>query len=698
MFKRFKGAGKAFSDAMKNTVAPGGALDALIQLFSDNQLQVVLLSWIPVHFGPYLNTGLVAVDMFITTAIATLITTILKIFWVIAEVLFKLKPDSDKLSIKVEYYRLDHWGERCINPHYVALAWLISRQAKDQKSGSFRMMVLDEYIAQEDLKQKWVEMSGALKKAAEKGSQDSLVKADSGGSFLVDNEDECKLYDFSIIPRDSSSITIKHDGHEFVVLYDEDEAKEDNDNNNNNNDKSSSVMHSTAEPPLFIHLDENDPAAATATVEWYYNWLLKVSLEYKQYQARHRKRSRYEIATEDCYWYCVQNLHCSRGLSAVALDRPQELLLKQDLETFLKDRDFYARLGIPYKRGYLLSGRPGCGKTSLVHAISASYNRDLYYLNLKTIKDDHALQSAFSSAPKNAIIVFEDIDAQSTIVHSRASKFAHSKKVRAIKGGDNSSSGTSTKSKIGPTKDDMEELFGPTLSCLLNCLDGYLLDEGVIVIMTTNHPEVLDPALIRPGRIDLHLELGYCTHYQLERMYKTITGVDEQVSSLSSSSSSSTLTLLSPADLKEEEERPLIDLSESPECGFVDLDFSSIPERVLSPCDAVRIMMLFRSTPHLILKNLEERAQQLLSGTAVGDDFVTEEELNESAGEVELEEGQGEGEGAETADASATATAKDDGGVDAAVKAGKTEGEKVGDEDGAESGSDAPDEACGIAA
>ncbi|GBC45622.2 mitochondrial chaperone BCS1 isoform X2 [Rhizophagus irregularis DAOM 181602=DAOM 197198] len=70
-----------------------------------------------------------------------------------------------------------------------------------------------------------------------------------------------------------------------------------------------------------------------------------------------------------------------------------------------------------------------------------------------------------------------------------------------------------------------------SLSAFLACLDGHIISEGNIIIMTTNHIDFLDPACIRPGRMDVHLELGYCTHYQLNKMFNLVfdSGLSENV-------------------------------------------------------------------------------------------------------------------------------------------------------------------------
>ncbi len=175
------------------------------------------------------------------------------------------------------------------------------------------------------------------------------------------------------------------------------------------------------------------------------------------------------------------------------------------------------------------------------------------------------------------------------------------------------------------------DLFGPTLSCLLNCLDGYAMNEGVIVILTSNHPERLDPALIRPGRIDLHLELGYCTHFQLRSMFRSVVGIDEEPVSKKMSD---------PIAVAEDDDSAseTTERAGTPSPSPIDLDLTGILEKVLPPCDAMRLMVLHRSKPWEIAGKLKARCAELLEGKGVGEAMSFEESEDESEMEDEIED------------------------------------------------------------
>ncbi len=146
--------------------------------------------------------------------------------------------------------------------------------------------------------------------------------------------------------------------------------------------------------------------------------------------------------------------------------------LRDDVRWFYGAQDWYVARGVPWRRGYLLHGPPGTGKSSAIRAIASDLGQNLAILDIsrKTLTDD-LLCEAMVEAPKDAILVFEDIDAV----------FA------------------------GRSKDQPD---GVSFSGLLNAIDGVAAQEGRALFMTTNHLEKLDPALIRPGRIDQRVRLG----------------------------------------------------------------------------------------------------------------------------------------------------------------------------------------------
>jgi chaperone BCS1 len=167
------------------------------------------------------------------------------------------------------------------------------------------------------------------------------------------------------------------------------------------------------------------------------------------------------------------------------LPRKTKTDLLEDIRRFVSNKKWYDDLGIPYRRGYLFYGPPGSGKSSLATALAGEIQRDLYVLSLATRGlDDQGLMQLMSRVPSNGVLLIEDIDAA----------FAERDK------------SDTTSSQV-------------TFSGLLNAFDGVGSRDGQIVIMSTNHIEKLDPALIRPGRVDWQAFLGNAVPEQVAELF-----------------------------------------------------------------------------------------------------------------------------------------------------------------------------------
>ncbi|KAJ3499416.1 hypothetical protein NLG97_g350 [Lecanicillium saksenae] len=185
-----------------------------------------------------------------------------------------------------------------------------------------------------------------------------------------------------------------------------------------------------------------------------------------------------------------------RPLSTVIIAEELKKQLVDDLEQYL-DADNQAKYSehrMPYRRGYLLYGPPGTGKSSLTAAIAGHCGLNIYIVDVPSVNDEQ-LRELFRRLPRKCIVLLEDIDAV---------------------GADRDEDGAEHKG----------QRHRLSKSGLLNALDGVAAQQGRLLIMTTNHREKLDPALIRPGRIDLHLELNYAdsklTANVFEFMYKPV--------------------------------------------------------------------------------------------------------------------------------------------------------------------------------
>ncbi|CAH2079979.1 unnamed protein product [Thlaspi arvense] len=182
------------------------------------------------------------------------------------------------------------------------------------------------------------------------------------------------------------------------------------------------------------------------------------------------------------------------SFETLAMDPEKKEEITSDLVAFSNGKEYYKKIGKAWKRGYLLYGPPGTGKSTMISAMANFLNYNIYDLELTAIKDNSELRKLLTATSSKSIVVIEDIDCSVDLTGNRIKK---DRNTRGQKNGEQDKDETSV-----------------TLSGLLNFIDGIWSACGQerIVVFTTNHLEKLDPALIRRGRMDMHIELSYCTH------------------------------------------------------------------------------------------------------------------------------------------------------------------------------------------
>jgi chaperone BCS1 len=193
----------------------------------------------------------------------------------------------------------------------------------------------------------------------------------------------------------------------------------------------------------------------------------------------------------------------SKSLNTLYLRRSDKTRLLYILEQFKTMSTMYTEHEISYKLNILLSGKPGTGKSTAIRAIATYLERNIYFVNLKSIKTNRELAEVFEHIQKtcgNGIVIFEDIDCACDIVHTRDDTKTEKTITDVMQMGDDALS----------------------LSFLLNLLDGSLCNDGSVFIMTTNYKERLDKALTRVGRVDVDIEMKCCDRYMISEIYRYI--------------------------------------------------------------------------------------------------------------------------------------------------------------------------------
>ncbi|KAL6610679.1 hypothetical protein ACP70R_040648 [Stipagrostis hirtigluma subsp. patula] len=273
------------------------------------------------------------------------------------------------------------------------------------------------------------------------------------------------------------------EGDEMVDVYDGAEFKwclisHDNSSDSSNNSGSSSQQE-TSSFEVSFHKKHKEKA-----LESYLPFILATAKAIKD-----QERTLRIYMTEYSDWSAV-DLHHPSTFDTLAMDQKLKQSIINDLNRFIKRKDSYKKIGKAWKRGYLLYGPPGTGKSSLIAAMANHLRFDIYDLELTAVNSNTDLRRLLIGMSNRSILVVEDIDCSIEL-----------KQREEGEGNDKSNS----------TEENKEEKV--TLSGLLNFVDGLWSTSGEerIIVFTTNYKERLDSALLRPGRMDMHIHMGYCT-------------------------------------------------------------------------------------------------------------------------------------------------------------------------------------------
>ncbi|KAL1206956.1 AAA-ATPase [Cardamine amara subsp. amara] len=194
----------------------------------------------------------------------------------------------------------------------------------------------------------------------------------------------------------------------------------------------------------------------------------------------------------------------------LAIEPQLKTTMIDDLDSFSKGKDFFKSVGRAWKRGYLLYGPPGTGKSSMVAAIANYMQYNIYDLQMQSVRDDADLRNILTSTKNRSILLIEDIDCGADSTSRRKTKKEENDQLQ---------------------KQKQKQDIGVSLSGLLNFVDGLWSSCGEerIIIFTTNHKEKLDQALLRPGRMDVHILMGYCTPFVLKNLVTMYLKIDDHV-------------------------------------------------------------------------------------------------------------------------------------------------------------------------
>ncbi|KAG6853444.1 hypothetical protein C0991_004369 [Blastosporella zonata] len=251
----------------------------------------------------------------------------------------------------------------------------------------------------------------------------------------------------------------------------------------------------------------------------------------KEYEAEAIHRIQIYFADSHGSWRWTDSRH-KRPMGSIVLNPGVKEMLLNDTKDFLKSEKWYADRGIPFRRGYLLHGVPGSGKSSLIHAIAGQLMLDIYVVSLSASWiSDSTLTTLMGRVPARCILLLEDLDAAFVRSSTREDNNQEKEKKEGPEplNSNNNSGGNGIRHGRNRRADQLSDVNTLSLSGLLNALDGVAAAEGRLLFATTNHLDRLDPALSRPGRMDVWIEFKNASKWQAEALFRNFFPTEEDI-------------------------------------------------------------------------------------------------------------------------------------------------------------------------
>ena len=296
----------------------------------------------------------------------------------------------------------------------------------------------------------------------------------------------------------------------------------------------------------------------------------------------------------------------SRSIETVLMDEKIKGELLEDIRDFLNPEThiFYASRGIPYRRGFLFYGPPGTGKTSTSFALAGMFGLELFTLSLREpFMSEHKLTQLFASLPTKCIVLLEDVDTAGIEKRSKqeieTSNSPDEKKQTRVRQ-QSQPFGNATVTTSGAD--------GITLSGLLNAIDGVSSQEGRILIMTSNDPDSLDDALVRPGRVDRTVFFNYASKQHVKEVFLSMysKGIQRE------------------GDIQKQSEKlENRTAKDDKDISFMASKFATVvPDLVFTPAEVQGFLLMHRKDPDKALADVTRWRDELLAAKKNGRNVV----------------------------------------------------------------------------